>query len=80
MVIATTTICGALCVRRASSLALWVISSRLEREKKSLAVVFTMAMLLELALSNLLLTKVVLMLRSWCLLAEECVTFFSMPN
>ncbi|KAJ6973438.1 hypothetical protein NC653_033692 [Populus alba x Populus x berolinensis] len=39
-----------------------------------------MAMLLELALSNLLLTKVVLMLRSWCLLAEECVTFFSMPN
>ncbi|KAJ6880530.1 hypothetical protein NC652_033765 [Populus alba x Populus x berolinensis] len=39
-----------------------------------------MAMLLELALSNLLLTKVVLMLRSWCLLAEECVTFFAVPN
>lgn len=39
-----------------------------------------MAMLLELALSNQLLTKVVVMLRSWCLLVEECVTFFAVPG
>ncbi|KAJ6865050.1 hypothetical protein NC651_035573 [Populus alba x Populus x berolinensis] len=29
-------------------------------------------MLLELALSDLLLAKVVVMLRSWCLLVKEC--------